>query len=495
MTMRRRQVNADSLELLLDTICNVFGGLILIAILVVLQTQFVADKLHEPAQAATDTDPSDLQLAVVSLQERIASLKLEAAETQEEYDRMASPAKRRLLEAREKLVAKLEDWQARSTEVDARLYRASSELESAEEGAVSQEKRVAAAERRVRARTRAAAATPEQPSEDVRLPHRRGRATGRAHYLLVYSNRVCELKRPAGNHVIVLDASGSMASSDWRPTRLAGAQEAARALVRRLAQRSPDAKVGVVVYSGRATVLCKLTPVRRPSPILAAIRRISTGGSTNIGAGLEAAHSLLQGTSGPSRIVLLTDGRHTAGPEPTLVAGAIKPRGTIDCIGIGRRSEVNERMLRMIASQDRGGQPRYRWIGERVQLVRHFQKLATSLIVSARPEAGTAWTWGHCLVRPVSGDTERVCVRPRPEKGYDVVGGVRASRPLVQKIESWSPAESYVVLLVWDDSTSYRVFQQLKEMITERGYRYVVLPKRSDGRWMVLEPVSLHMPE
>ena len=35
---RRERANADSLELLLDTICNVFGGIIFIAIIVALLT-------------------------------------------------------------------------------------------------------------------------------------------------------------------------------------------------------------------------------------------------------------------------------------------------------------------------------------------------------------------------------------------------------------------------------------------------------------------------
>jgi len=43
---RRRNTTEDSLELLLDTMCNMFGGIILMALLVVLQTQMTAKSVQ-----------------------------------------------------------------------------------------------------------------------------------------------------------------------------------------------------------------------------------------------------------------------------------------------------------------------------------------------------------------------------------------------------------------------------------------------------------------
>lgn len=49
MSHRLSNQNADSLELLLDTICNVFGGIILMAILVVLQTHSFSQRINSSA--------------------------------------------------------------------------------------------------------------------------------------------------------------------------------------------------------------------------------------------------------------------------------------------------------------------------------------------------------------------------------------------------------------------------------------------------------------
>lgn len=67
-----RQQQDDSLELLLDTICNVFGGLILIAILVVLQTQLGVQNVTAPLQAE-QLDPQQANARYESLSQDILS--------------------------------------------------------------------------------------------------------------------------------------------------------------------------------------------------------------------------------------------------------------------------------------------------------------------------------------------------------------------------------------------------------------------------------------
>lgn len=58
--MSRRKSQGDSLDLLLDTICNTFGGVLFIAILVVILLQFTSES-SSPAEARPNVPPDVLQ--------------------------------------------------------------------------------------------------------------------------------------------------------------------------------------------------------------------------------------------------------------------------------------------------------------------------------------------------------------------------------------------------------------------------------------------------
>jgi hypothetical protein len=72
---RRRGQPPDSLELLLDTLCNTFGGVLFIALLVVLLLQ-ITGKRPEPAPTPRDTpdDPAALAARLESARDEIARL-------------------------------------------------------------------------------------------------------------------------------------------------------------------------------------------------------------------------------------------------------------------------------------------------------------------------------------------------------------------------------------------------------------------------------------
>ena len=55
--------------------------------------------------------------------------------------------------------------------------------------------------------------------------------------------------------VLVLDASGSMYLTDWKPSRLGAAQEAAEAFVKRLKEEQPASRVAIVAYGHNAQIL------------------------------------------------------------------------------------------------------------------------------------------------------------------------------------------------------------------------------------------------
>jgi Mg-chelatase subunit ChlD len=178
------------------------------------------------------------------------------------------------------------------------------------------------------------------------------------------------------NAVLVVDASGSMHETDWLPSRLEAAKRAAKAYAEKLQRQEPQARVGVAAYGDHASVVCPLTPVAKLSVIARAIDNITTSGLTNITAGLEAARELVRKAEGPRQIVLLSDGGHNQGPGPDSVAARLRAQALIDCVGIGQRSGVDERLLQSIASSNPDGSKRYRWIGDPEELVKHFRDLA-----------------------------------------------------------------------------------------------------------------------
>ncbi|MDY7108004.1 MAG: vWA domain-containing protein [Planctomycetota bacterium] len=180
--------------------------------------------------------------------------------------------------------------------------------------------------------------------------------------------------------VLVLDASGSMASFDWPPSRIEAAKQAARAFWRRRAEALPDARVALVAYSTSAQLLCQPTSVRDEPALDTAIDGLRPGGTTNMQAGLELAWQLLDGTrsQGPGEIVLLTDGLNNQ-QDPRPVAEAIKQFAIVNTVGIGARNEVDESLLRTLASEYPDGRKRYRWIGDKEGLIGHFRSLGAGI--------------------------------------------------------------------------------------------------------------------
>lgn len=187
--------------------------------------------------------------------------------------------------------------------------------------------------------------------------------------------------QPGGNDyprdcVLVIDASPSMDDIDWKPSRLGAAKKAANAYARRLASSEPAARVAIVSYCATSKVRCSLTPVSNSDRLKRSIASIRTNDWTNITAGLEAALRLLQRSTRPCQVVLLSDGHHNHGPKPHKIADTLKQQAIIECVGIGIRQNVDERLLRRIASAHPDRSKRYRWIGDPDKLVRHFHKLA-----------------------------------------------------------------------------------------------------------------------
>jgi len=128
--------------------------------------------------------------------------------------------------------------------------------------------------------------------------------------------------------ILVLDVSGSMQSSDVRPTRLAAAQRAVRGFLDRV---PPQVRIGLVAFSGDAEVAAPPTTDRGlPRQSLAGIGTFPAFGGTAIGDALavavELARQAVTGgsslalasaasspTKGLASILFLSDGHQTRG--------------------------------------------------------------------------------------------------------------------------------------------------------------------------------------
>lgn len=187
-------------------------------------------------------------------------------------------------------------------------------------------------------------------------------------------------------HMLVIDKSPSMQERDYSPCRLIAALQAATAYVQWLRDNAPADIVSAVVYSRWARVLFPWTEARRMPPPdswlgswLSEIARKRSWG-TNIGRGLIAAGRLAKHCSYRLHVLLLSDGHHNCWTDPLSAAEELKRRATIETVGIGGSpADVDEELLRAIASTDSAGKPRYHWIGDRNSLVRHFVNSARGI--------------------------------------------------------------------------------------------------------------------
>ncbi len=158
--------------------------------------------------------------------------------------------------------------------------------------------------------------------------------------------------RPPANLVFLIDVSGSMASQDKLPlvrTALAGLAS----------QLGPRDRVSMVVYAGAAGLV--LEPTNDPAKIRAALDRLSAGGSTAGGAGLQLAYQIARDNmieGGVNRILLATDGDFNVGVSDTksLLQMVERERDsgiTLTTLGFGE-GNYNEAMMEQVADHGNG---------------------------------------------------------------------------------------------------------------------------------------------
>lgn len=159
---------------------------------------------------------------------------------------------------------------------------------------------------------------------------------------------------PAGNFVFLVDVSGSMAQPDKLPLLVDGL----KMLVEKM---RPIDKVAIVAYAGAAGLVLPPTPGNKKEVILAALTRLSAGGSTAGGAGIMLAYKTAEEhfiKGGNNRVILATDGDFNVGVsnDNELEAIITKKRETgvyLTCLGFGN-DNYKDAKLEMLADKGNG---------------------------------------------------------------------------------------------------------------------------------------------
>jgi len=150
---------------------------------------------------------------------------------------------------------------------------------------------------------------------------------------------------PTSNFVFLIDVSGSMNEENKLPLL----KESMRLLVEQM--RSKD-KIAIVVYAGAAGMVLPPTNGSDKQTIYNALDKLSAGGSTAGGAGIELAYKMAQENfikGGNNRVILATDGDFNVGASSdkdmqTLIKEKRKSGVFLTCLGYGMANYKDSKM-------------------------------------------------------------------------------------------------------------------------------------------------------
>ena len=189
-------------------------------------------------------------------------------------------------------------------------------------------------------------------------------------------------KRPLSNLVFLLDVSGSMNE----PNKLPLVKESMRMLIQQLSEND---RVAMVVYAGAAGVVLESTRGDKQTEILSALDRLQAGGSTNGGAGIQAAYNIAREhfiPGGTNRVILCSDGDFNVGVTSNeelvaLVEENAKSKVFLTVLGFGI-GNTNDSMMEKITNRGNG---MYGFVDNLTEARRMMvEQLAGSLITVAK---------------------------------------------------------------------------------------------------------------
>ncbi|MBW2989762.1 VWA domain-containing protein [Candidatus Woesearchaeota archaeon] len=176
--------------------------------------------------------------------------------------------------------------------------------------------------------------------------------------IIGFSNPHIPLKKTKEgvNVVLVMDVSGSMQATDYKPTRLESAKSSAEILLKSL---KPKDHAGIVIFESGATTAAYLSPFKEK--VIEKLRGIAPKeGKTAIGDGLSLGIDMATSIANKKKVViLLSDGVNNAGVISPEESVAFAKANDIQVYSIGMGSEG-----RVVLGYDFFGRPQYAELDE-----------------------------------------------------------------------------------------------------------------------------------
>ncbi len=157
------------------------------------------------------------------------------------------------------------------------------------------------------------------------------------------------------NLVLVIDSSGSMQATDFKPNRIESAKESATELI---SQMSVKDKIGVVGFSDSTRIVSFLSNDKEQ--VIDKIKTIVANGGTAIGDGLTMGVEMVTSIANKKKLILLlSDGEQTAGQIsiPDSLIYAKSKEVIVYTIGVGSNSDT-------VIGYDWYGNPQYAKLDE-----------------------------------------------------------------------------------------------------------------------------------
>ena len=170
---------------------------------------------------------------------------------------------------------------------------------------------------------------------------------------------ILETKSSSFSYVFAIDNSGSMATTDVLPNRL----EAAKSFAGRYIDKLPLVEIGVIEFSGDATVMQELDASKLKTKM--AIENVNFGevSGTNIYNAVISANNLF-GTKRMKSLILITDGQSNVGGVDKIISYANKRNIIISTVAVGTLeggksgfgviSKLDENFLKALAFNTQG---------------------------------------------------------------------------------------------------------------------------------------------